>query len=57
MGKNELKAEMREMELRLNSEMKLMRGMIGLSLAMSTGIMALLATLFFYPAALIYCQR
>ena len=41
------KSDLREMELRINSDMKLMRWMIGLSLAMSTGINALLSKLFF----------
>ena len=40
------KGDLREMELRLNTDMKLMRWMIGLSLALSTGILAWLAKLF-----------
>ena len=44
--KNELKSDMREMRSEINGEMKLMRWMIGLSLALSTGIIALLAKIF-----------
>ena len=44
--KNELKSDMREMSSDINGEMKLMRWMIGLSLALSTGIIALLAKIF-----------
>ena len=44
--KNELKSEMREMRSEINGEMKLMRWMIGFSLALSTGIIALLAKIF-----------
>ena len=40
------KGDLREMELRLNTDMKLIRWMIGLSLALSTGILAWLAKLF-----------
>jgi hypothetical protein len=35
------------MELRISGEMKLIRWMVGLSLALSMGIIALLAKLFF----------
>ena len=42
-----LRSEMREMELRINREMKLVRWMFGLSLALSSGIIALLVKLFF----------
>ena len=40
------KSDLREMELRINGEMKLTRWMVGLSLALSTGTIALLAKLF-----------
>ena len=43
----ELRSEMREMALRINGEMKLIRWMVGLSLALSSGIIALLVKLFF----------
>lgn len=42
-----LRSEMREMELRINGETKLIRWMVGLSLALSSGILALLVKLFF----------
>jgi hypothetical protein len=38
---------MREIRLEINGEMKLIRWMVGLSLAISTGIMAMLFKLFF----------
>jgi hypothetical protein len=44
---NTMKAEMREMHLEINGEMKLIRWMVGLSLAISTGILAMLFNLFF----------
>jgi hypothetical protein len=44
---NNVCSEMREMELRISGEMKLIRWMVGLSLALSMGIIALLAKLFF----------
>ncbi len=44
---NTVKTEMREMRLEINGEMKLIRWMVGLSLAISTGILAMLFKLFF----------
>lgn len=41
------KSDLRELELRINSEIKLIRWMVGLSLAISTGILAMLFKLFF----------
>jgi len=41
------KSNLRELELRINSEIKLIRWMVGLSLAISTGILAMLFKLFF----------
>jgi hypothetical protein len=41
------KGDLRELELRVSGEMKLIRWMVGLSLALSSGILALLAKLFF----------
>jgi hypothetical protein len=41
------KSDLRELELRINSEIKLIRWMLGLSLAISTGILAMLFKLFF----------
>lgn len=48
-GSQELstKSDLRELELRINSEIKLIRWMVGLSLAISTGILAMLFKLFF----------
>ena len=43
---SQLRSEMREMRTEINGEMKLIRWMVGLSLALSTGIIALLAKLF-----------
>ena len=42
----QLRSEMREMRSELTGEMKLVRWMVGLSLALSTGTVALLAKLF-----------
>ncbi len=44
---NTLRSEIREMRTEISGEMKLIRWMVGLSLALSTGILALLAKLFF----------
>jgi hypothetical protein len=44
---NTVRTEMREMRLEINGEMKLIRWMVGLSLAISTGILAMLFKLFF----------
>lgn len=44
---NTVKTEMREMRLEINGKMKLIRWMVGLSLAISTGILAMLFKLFF----------
>ena len=41
------KSDLRELELRINSEIKLIRWMVGLSLAISIGILAMLFKLFF----------
>ena len=41
------KGDLREMRTEINGELKLIRWMVGLSLALSTGIIALLAKLFF----------
>ncbi len=41
------RGDLRELELRISGEMKLIRWMVGLSLALSSGILALLAKLFF----------
>ena len=41
-----VRSELREMDLRVNGELKLIRWMVGLSLALSTGTVALLAKLF-----------
>ena len=48
-GSQELatKGDLREMRTEINGEMKLIRWMVGLSLALSSGILALLAKLFF----------
>jgi hypothetical protein len=43
---SQVRSEMREMRTEINGEMKLIRWMVGLSLALSTGIIALLAKLF-----------
>jgi hypothetical protein len=43
----EIRSEMREMRSETNGEMKLLRWMVGMSLALSTGTVALLAKLFF----------
>ncbi len=43
------KSDLRELELPINSEIKLIRWMVGLSLAILTGILAMLFTLFFAP--------
>jgi hypothetical protein len=43
----DIRSEMREMRTEISGEMKLIRWMVGLSLALSTGILALLAKLFF----------
>ncbi len=44
---SDVRSEMREMRTEINGEMKLIRWMVGLSLALSSGILALLAKLFF----------
>lgn len=44
---NTVRTEMREMRLEINGEMKLIRWMVGLSLAISTGILTMLFKLFF----------
>ena len=41
---NQVRSDMREMRTESNGEMKLIRWMVGLSLALSTGTIALLAT-------------
>ena len=43
----DVRSEMREMRTEISGEMKLIRWMVGLSLALSSGILALLAKLFF----------
>ncbi|MEY4209835.1 MAG: hypothetical protein RLZ92_213 [Pseudomonadota bacterium] len=43
------KSDLRELELPINSEIKLIRWMVGLSLAILTGILAMLFKLFFAP--------
>ncbi len=44
---SEVRSEMREMRTEINGEMKLIRWMVGLPLALSSGILALLAKLSF----------